>query len=175
MNEITQERTRAGARWDVAVLAATLLALVLVTGLNVTFAVAVMPNLAGADDLTFVTTLQRYNDNPVFPLSYTVALILTILAPVVLRRHGDRAATRWAVVTLVLYAVVVGVTAVVNLPLNEEIDAAGLGSAAGLADVRDRVEDAWAAANLVRSLVSVAAVGAVTRALVLRAAPATAR
>lgn len=173
MSEITRERTR--TRWDVTVLGATLLALVLVTGLNVTFAVAVMPNLAGADDLTFVTTLQRYNDNPVFPLSYTAALALVVLAPVVLRRSGDRAARRWALVTLALYAVVLAVTAAVNLPLNEEIDGAGLGSAAGLADVRGRVETSWVAANLVRSLVSVAAVGAVTRALVLRAAPTTAR
>ncbi|SEF18397.1 anthrone oxygenase family protein [Jiangella alba] len=170
MSEITQDRTRTSARRDTIVLGATLLALVLVTGLNVTFAVAVMPNLAGADDLTFVTTLQRYNDNPVFPLSYTVALVLVVLAPVLLWGSGDRAALRWALVTLALYVVVVAVTAVVNIPLNQEVDDAGLGSATGLADVRDRVEDAWVAANLVRSLVSVAAVGAVTRALTLRAA-----
>lgn len=170
MSEITQERTRTGGRWGGIVLGASLLALVLVTGLNVTFAVAVMPNLAGADDHTFVSTMQRYNENPVFPLSYTAAMILVILAPIVLRRHGDRAATGWAVATLVLYAVVLAVTAAVNIPLNQEIDGVALGDAAGLADVRERVETAWVVSNLVRSVVSVAAIGTVTRALVLRSA-----
>lgn len=175
MSEITQERNRTAGRSGGVVLGATLLALVLVTGLNVTFAAAVMPNLAGVDDRTFVATMQRYNENPVFPASYTVALVLAILAPIVLRRGGNRAAARWAVVTLVLYAAVVAVTAAVNLPLNEEIDRTGLGDAAALADVRDRMETAWVTANVARSLLSVAAIGAVTRALVLRGTPAPTR
>lgn len=156
-----------GRTW--LVLGATLLALVLVTGLNFTFSVAVIPNLAGADDRTFVTTLQRYNDNPVFPLTYTVALVLVLLAPLMLRRHGPRAAVRWTVAALVLYVIVFALTMAVNVPLNEEIDrVVDLGDAAGLADVRDRVEGTWAAANAVRTVLSVAAAGALTRALVLQ-------
>ena len=61
------------------VLGAVLVAMTLVAGLIFTFSVAIMPNLAGADDRTFVATMQRYNENPVFFLSFTGALVLTVL------------------------------------------------------------------------------------------------
>ena len=41
------------------VLGAALVAMALVAGLCYTFSVAVMPNLAGADDRTFVATMQH--------------------------------------------------------------------------------------------------------------------
>ena len=44
-----------GDGWTGLVLGAALVAMALVTGLIYTFSVAVMPNLAGADDRTFVT------------------------------------------------------------------------------------------------------------------------
>jgi hypothetical protein len=55
------------------VLGAALVAMALVAGLIYTFSVAVMPNLAGADDRTFVVTMQRFNENPAAaPCSCTV-------------------------------------------------------------------------------------------------------
>ncbi|HMJ75580.1 MAG TPA: hypothetical protein VK507_06390, partial [Iamia sp.] len=65
-----------GGRWPDGVLGAALVVMALVAGLNFTFAAAVMPNLAGADDHTFVATMQRFNENPSFPLSFTAALVL---------------------------------------------------------------------------------------------------
>ena len=56
-----------GDGWTGPVLVAALVAMALVTGLNYTFSVAVMPNLAGADDGTFVATMQRFNDEPGVP------------------------------------------------------------------------------------------------------------
>ena len=70
------------------VLAAALLAMTLVAGLTYTFSVAVMPNLAGADDRTFVETMQRFNSNPAFVLSFAAALVLTVLAAVLQRRRA---------------------------------------------------------------------------------------
>ncbi|WP_052590350.1 hypothetical protein [Luteipulveratus mongoliensis] len=78
----------------------------LVAGLNFTFAVAVMPNLAGADDRTFVATTQRFNQNPVFPISFTVALVLTVIAVLMQRGRGLGAAMHWTIVALVLYGIV---------------------------------------------------------------------
>jgi hypothetical protein len=69
------------------VLGAALVAMALVAGLCFTFSVAVMPNLADADDRTFVATMQRFNDNPVFQITFTAALVLTALAAVLQRRH----------------------------------------------------------------------------------------
>lgn len=166
-----RQDARSGDGWTGLVLGATLLAVVLVTGLNFTFAAAVMPNLAGADDHTFVTTLQRYNDNAVFPVTFTLALLLAILAPIVQRRHGPGAAVRWSVAALVLVAVVFVLTMAVNVPLNTEIDQlTDLGDAAALADVRERFESTWVAANAVRTVLSIAAVGALVRALQLQQA-----
>ena len=154
--------------WAGLVLGAALVAITLVTGLNCTFAVAVMPNLAGADDRTFVATMQRYNDNPVFVLTFMGALVLTALAPLLLRRHSPGVAVRWTVVALGLYAIVFAVTLGINVPLNYEIDQAGNPDRiTDLAHVRHEFEDPWVAWNIVRTLVSTAAVAALAGALFL--------
>lgn len=157
-----------GGGWTGVVLGAALVAMALVAGLNFTFSATVMPNLAGADDHTFVATMQRFNENPAFPLTFTVALVLTGLAAVLQRRHGSALAMRWTVAALVLYAVVLALTAGVNIPLNEQIDQAGdPDRIADLAHVRDRFEGPWVVANLVRTLACTAAVAALGRALLL--------
>lgn len=149
-------------------LAAALVAMALVTGLIFTFSVAVMPNLASVDDRTFVLIMQRFNNNPVFPLSFTTALALAACAAVLQRRNGPGVAVRWTVVALVLYGLVVAVTAGLHIPLNEEITQAGNPDRiADLADVRDRFEAPWVAGNIVRALLSTAAVAALAHALFL--------
>ena len=158
-----------GDGWAGRVLTAALVAMALVAGLIYTFAAAVMPNLADADDRTFVATMQRYNDNPVFPLTFTVALVLIVLAAVLQRREGRGVAVRWTVAALVLYAIVFAVTVGINMPLNNELDRAGdPARIADLAHVRDQFEAPWVAANLVRAVLSTATVAALARALLLQ-------
>jgi uncharacterized membrane protein len=150
------------------VLGAALVAMALVAGLCFTFSVAVMPNLADADDRTFVATMQRFNDNPVFQITFTGALVLTALAVVLQRRHGPARAVRWTVAALVLYGIVLAVTFGLHIPLNDDIDQAGDPErAAELADVRDDVEAPWVAGNIPRTLLTTAAVAALGRALFL--------
>jgi uncharacterized membrane protein len=150
------------------VLGAALVAMVLVAGLIYTFSVAVMPNLAGADDRTFVVTMQRFNQNPVFQLSFTGALVLTALAGVLQRRHRPGVAARWTVAALVLYGIVLAVTFGINVPLNDELGRAGdPDRIADLADVRNQFEGSWVAANIARTLFATAAVAALARALFL--------
>jgi uncharacterized membrane protein len=156
-----------GDRWTGPVLVASMVAMALVTGLIYTFSVAVMPALADADDRTFVEIMQRFNDNPVFQLTFTVALVLTALAAVLQRRHGPGVAVRWTVAALVLYGIVVAVTFGIHVPLNDDIDQANLDRVADVADVRDDVEDPWVAWNIVRTVLSTAAVAALARALIL--------
>jgi uncharacterized membrane protein len=150
------------------VLGAALVAMALVTGLIYTFSVAVMPNLAGADDRTFVATMQRYNENPVFALTFAGALVLTALAAVLQRRHGPSVAMRWTVAAAVLNGLVLAVTFGINVPLNDQIDRAGdPDRIADLAHVRNQFEGPWVAANIVRTVLSTAAVAALARALFL--------
>jgi len=156
----------AGHGWSGLCLGAALVVMALVAGLNFTFAVAVMPNLAGADDRTFVAVTQRFNQNPVFPVSFTVALLLVLLATVGLAVLRHRAALLWTVVALVLYGVVLVITAVVHIPLNLEIDQVGDPALAeDLALVRNEFEDPWVVGNLVRTVFCTAAVAALARAV----------
>jgi uncharacterized membrane protein len=153
------------------VLGSALVATALIAGLFYSFSVAVMTGLAKADDRTFVDTMQRINraiQNPAFFLSFAGALVLTALVAVLQRRHGPVAATRWVVAALVLYALVLAVTFGINIPLNDELDRAGHpDQIADLAHVRSRFEGPWVAANIVRTLLSTAALGALVRALFL--------
>jgi uncharacterized membrane protein len=159
--------------WTGHVLVAALVAMAFVAGLLYTFSVAVMPNLADADDRTFVATMQRFNDNPVFALTFTVALVLSVLAVVLQRRHGPGVATRWSIAALVLYGLVVALTAALHIPLNNEIDRAGdPDRITNVADVRDDFEGPWVAGNIVRTVLSMAAVAALARSLLLHRAHA---
>jgi uncharacterized membrane protein len=165
-----------GDRRTGLVLGAALVAMALVAGLIYTFSVAVMPNLADADDRTFVATMQRFNQNPAFQVTFTGALVLTALAAVLQRRHGPGVATRWTVAALVLYAIVLAVTFGINVPLNNEIDRAGdPDHITDLAHVRNQFEGPWVAANIVRTLFSTAAVAALARALLLHGRGTAAR
>ena len=157
-----------GDGWTGLVLGAALVAMGLVAGLCYTFSVAVMPNLAGADDRTFVATMQRFNGNPVFQVTFTAALVLTVLAAVLQRRQPPGVAVRWTVAALVLYGIVLAVTFGLHIPLNDEIDRAGdPDRIADLGHVRDQFEGPWVAWNIVRTLVSTAAVAALGWALFL--------
>jgi uncharacterized membrane protein len=139
-----------------------------VAGLCFTFSVAVMPALADADARTFVATMQRFNDNPVFQITFAVALLVAALAVVVQRRHGPGPAVRWTVAALVLHGIVLAITFGLHVPLNNDIEEAGDPEhAADIAEVRDDVEDPWVVGNIPRTLLSTAAVGALGWALFL--------
>lgn len=158
----------AGHGWTGFALGAALMALALVAGLNFTFAVAVMPNLAGVDDHTFVEVTQRFNKNPVFPVSFTLALVLMVFATVLQAARAPGVAVRWAVAALMLYGVVLAITALLHIPLNYEIDQAGdADRIKDLGHVRDRFEGPWVVGNIVRTLFCTAAVAALARALLL--------
>ncbi len=157
-------RRSAGQWWTGLVLGAALVVMALVAGLNFTFSAAVMPNLAGVDDHTFMLIMQRFNENPVFPVSFTVALLLTILAVALQASFARGAAVRWVVAALVFYGVVLAITGALHLPLNEQVSQAG---APDFAQIRKQVETPWVIGNVVRTLFCTAAVAALGRALLL--------
>ena len=69
---------------------------------------------------------------------------------------------------LVLYGIVLALTFGINVPLNDQLDRAGDPERiADLAHVRDRFEGPWVAANIVRTVLSTAAVAALARAIFL--------
>jgi uncharacterized membrane protein len=83
---------------------------------------------------------------------------------------GDgRSLLPWVVAALVLYLLVVILTIAVNVPLNDQIKAAGdPDQIANRTAVRDRFNEArWARWNIVRAMASTVAFGCLAWALVL--------
>ncbi len=165
------DRSAAAGRRASGVLGCAVVAVGLIAGVFYAFACAVMVGLRGADDRTFIDVLQRINDkieNPVFFASFLGALVLPAIAIALLRRAGSRPAIRWTVAALALYGVAVVVTMAANVPLNQHL--ADAGDPARIADpagVRHTFENSWIAWNVVRAVVSTAALGCLSRALLL--------
>jgi uncharacterized membrane protein len=143
----------------------------LAAGFIFAYASSVMPGLADSSDRVFVEAMQDVNEateNPVFFAAYFGAFLLTGAAAVMLRSRGSGPAFRWTIAALVLYGVALVVTMGINVPLNDDLANAGNPDRiADLGAVRDDFEGPWVAWNLVRTVVSTAALGALAWALVL--------
>jgi uncharacterized membrane protein len=78
-----------------------------------------------------------------------------------------RPALPWIIAGVVLYVLVLAITGVVNVPLNDQLDRAGpVDQIADLAAVRQRFEATWTTWNAVRTVANIAAFGCLTCALV---------
>jgi uncharacterized membrane protein len=153
------------------VLGAAAVAMGLAAGFIFAYSSSVMPGLADSGDRAFVEAMQDINkatENPVFFAAYFGAFLLTGAATVLLRSRGGGPAFRWTIAALVLYGVALVVTMAINVPLNDDLADAGNPDQIGdLAAVRDDFEDPWVAWNLVRTVLSSVALGALAWALVL--------
>ncbi|MFJ8042406.1 DUF1772 domain-containing protein [Kitasatospora sp. NPDC096147] len=154
-----------------AVLLAATLTMGLSAGLFFGYACSVMPGLAKADDRTFVETMQRINVailNGWFLTVFMGALVLALLAVGLHLGAGQRGPLPWLVAAAVLYVVLVVVTAAVNVPLNDQLAAAGsLDRIPDLGAVREQFETTWVRWNTVRAVAGTAGFGCLVTALVL--------
>ena len=141
-----------------ALLGATL-TMGLAAGVFALYAHTIMPGLKKTDDRTFVAAFQSIDRAIINPWFMTTAfggaLVFTLAG--LLTNLGE-SALPWVAAALALYAIVVVITIAVNVPLNDAIKAAGDPNQIDLAAVRVRFGEArWAAWNLVRAALSVAA------------------
>ncbi|WNV88609.1 anthrone oxygenase family protein [Umezawaea sp. Da 62-37] len=129
----------------------------LMAGLFFAYTCSVMPALRGVDDRAFVDAMQRINVaivNGWFLLAFLGAAVLGVLAAFL--RFGH-AGFGWVLAGAILHLAAIAVTAAVNIPLNNALDAAGDPAAiTDLAAVRTRFETTWVPWNLVRTLTSTA-------------------
>jgi uncharacterized membrane protein len=143
----------------------------LVAGLLGAFACAVMPALRGADDRTFVDVMQRINVaiiNPVFVSVFVGGLLVTIAAAAVHLPEGERDALPWIIAGLTLYVLTLIITGRYNIPLNDELDAAGDPNRIDdIHAVRQQFESKWVAWNIVRTIINVAACCCLAYALIV--------
>ena len=143
----------------------------LTAGFFYAFSHGIMPALGRADDRGFVGRFQELDRsvvNPWFLAGYLGAPALTVLAAVLQLGGDGRSILPWTATALVLHVATLVITAVVHLPLNAEIQAAGTpGEIADPAAVRNRFERRWVRWNVVRTGTSIAAFGLLAWALVL--------
>jgi uncharacterized membrane protein len=169
----TADVPRGAERSADVVLGAAVVAMGLVAGLYFFSAVAVMPALTAADDRTLVDAMQQMIDkieNPAFFLAFLGAPALAVAALVQARSSGQPKIAGWIIAALALYTVMVVITFAVNIPLNDDLEQAGdPAQIENIAEVRDDFVTPWVAWDIVRTVVTIAAFGALTWALVLRA------
>ncbi len=143
----------------------------LMAGLFYAYAYSVMPGLGRTDDRTFVSTMQALNQAIVNGWFFSIffgALVLTALAGALQLRGDGQGVLTWIAVAFVLYVVALIVTIGFNVPLNDQLAAAGEPDRiADLAAVREQFEASWVRWNIVRAVTSTVAFGCLTWALVL--------
>jgi uncharacterized membrane protein len=144
----------------------------LMAGVFGLYANAIMPGLHTTDDRTFVDAFQSIDEaitNPLFLTTFIGALVVTGVAAALHVRGEGRSVLPWTVAAFVLYLAVFVVTVRVNVPLNDDIKAAGdPDRIADLAAVRERFDETrWTRWNISRAVMSTAALGCLSWALVL--------
>ncbi|HVQ95412.1 MAG TPA: anthrone oxygenase family protein [Mycobacteriales bacterium] len=154
-----------------ASLVAATITMGLMAGLFFAWAQGVMTGLHRSSDRTFVEALQQMNVailNGWFALAFGGAVVLTAVTGVLHLRSDARSVLPWIVAAFVLYLLVLIVTAAVNVPLNNELMAAGpVDRITDLAGVRAHFETTWVRWNILRAVLNAAAFGCLTWALVL--------
>jgi uncharacterized membrane protein len=136
----------------------------LIAGLFFAFSTSVMPGLRRLPPAEGAAAMQQMNRailNPLFLAVFLgtalVCLLLAVGAP-----FSGRPGTPWIVIGALLYLVGgIGLTMVVNVPMNNRLDAADPASADG-AQIWSEYLSRWTAWNHVRALACTAASAALT-------------
>lgn len=152
-----------------AVLVAATIATGMMAGLCYAYAISFLPGLGRTDDRTFIAAMQQTNEVIEGGWLFVIflgALVFTALAAALHLGADRRAALPWIVAGFVLYAATFVITVGANVPLNEELAAAGdPDRIADLAAVRDRFEAPWVRWHIARTVANVAAFGCLSLAL----------
>ncbi|KIA60266.1 DUF1772 domain-containing protein [Nocardia vulneris] len=139
----------------IALVVATL-ATGLIAGLFYGYANSVMPALNQTDDRTMIDVMQKINVviiNPVFMIGFLGTVGFSILAALLHLGKEQRTVLLWIGVGLVINVIAFAVTSGLNVPLNNQLAAAGdVAQIADLAAVRADFEAVWVRWNIVRAV-----------------------
>ncbi|MBO3735084.1 anthrone oxygenase family protein [Glycomyces niveus] len=152
-------------------LLASVLSVGLMAGLFTGFSYAVMPGLKILDDRGWIAGMQSINRvilNGWFMTAFLGSVLFTAAALALNWFSGDRAASPWLLLALVLALVMFIGTIAVNVPMNDRLEAAG--DPAQIADpaaLRASIESRWIAWNTVRGVAALLSLLALAWALVV--------
>ncbi|MBL1077368.1 DUF1772 domain-containing protein [Nocardia sp. 2] len=145
----------------IAALVAATLSTGLIAGLFYGYANSVMPALNRTDDRVLIDVMQKINVviiNPVFMIGFLGTVGFSVLAAALHLGKDVRATLIWIIVALVINVIAFGVTSGLNVPLNNQLEAAGdVSGIADLAAVRAQFEADWVKWNILRAVLHTAA------------------
>lgn len=153
-------------------LAAATVTVGLAAGVFFAYSTSVMLALRKVDDRAFIDVMQKINVailNGWFLTAYVGALLTAVVAVLLHLGGAQRHILPWLIAAALLYAVAFVVTAAINVPLNNRLDAAG--PVSGIADpaaVRAAFETDWIRWNVVRTVASAGSLLALAIALLRR-------
>lgn len=128
----------------VASLILATLAVGVMAGVMALYANTIMPGLRRTDDRTFVGSFQAIDTaiiNPLFLATFFGGLVFTGIAAALHLGEDHRSVLPWIVVAFGLYLAVIVIRVAVNVPLNDQIKAAGDPDGIDdLAEVREQFE-----------------------------------
>ena len=147
--------------WATVTLLLATLTVGLMAGIFAAFALSVMRGLARTSDATFVEAMRRINVeivNPWFVFCFLGGAVFTLLALFFTVRGYPAAAPEresigWIIAGLVLYGLSLGVTFLVNMPLNAALAAS---DKADPTAARVPFEKRWVQFNVIRTITAVA-------------------
>jgi uncharacterized membrane protein len=144
----------------------------IMSGVMLLYANTIMPGLRRTDDRTFVGAFQAIDTaiiNPLFLATFLGGLVFTGLAAALSLGEDLRSVLLWTVAAFFLYLVVVVITVVVNVPLNDGIKGAGTPvRISDLSKVRKSFDEPkWIRWNLVRTILTTASFACLLWALVI--------
>jgi uncharacterized membrane protein len=133
----------------------------MMAGIMAAFALSVMRGLARTSDATFVEAMRRINVeivNPWFLFCFLGGAVFTLLALFFTVRGypadaPERDAIGWIIAGFVLYGLSLGVTVLVNMPLNAALAAADPTDPTA---ARRPFEKRWVQFNVIRTVTAVA-------------------
>ena len=146
--------------WGTVMLMLATLTVGLMAGIFAAFSLSIMRGLARTSDATFVEVMRRINVeivNPWFVFCFLGGAVFTLLSLFFTVRSPagapGRDAVGWIIAGFVLYGLSLGVTFLVNMPLN---GALAVADPADPAAARRPFEKRWVQFNAVRTLTAIA-------------------
>ena len=135
-----------------------MLTVALISGLLFSFTIAVSPGLKHLSDLEFIKAMKSINKEILNPLFLFCFFGPLLLFPLTIYFPQNDGSNRWLLIAgFLTYILVIGITATINVPLNNQLERFDLLNVSQfeLTEFRNLFENRWTFWNNIRTVLSV--------------------
>ena len=140
------------------VVIALIISVALISGLLFSFTIAVSPGLKHLSALEFLKAMKSINKEILNPLFLFCFFCPLLLFPLTIYFQQNDVSNRWLIIAgFLTYILVIGITATINVPLNNQLERFDLLNASQieLKEFRNVFEKRWTFWNNIRTVLSV--------------------